>query len=318
MGVGLKTVAMSQPSGPNRGVSIYMVFEYLEHDLVGIMINPSFKGFTIPQIKYYAWQLCDGLYHMHTNNVLHRDVKGANLLIGLNHELKIADFGLSRPCREGRAPYTMTVQTQWYKAPEVMLGDCHYTSAIDMWSAGCIIAEMFFRRAVLPGEDDKKQLAKIFDLVGTPTPESYEGLERLPVWKHSEWPFRKGNIDHVFRHFPPLAVNLIKGLLTLDPKKRLTAEQALEHDLFWEPDFLGGDSEEFKIDTLPKYNIPCHELQAKKRRQESKQRNGQGGGGGGGHHHHHHGHQKRPHHGHGHHNHNNHHQKQQQQQQQPK
>jgi len=133
----------------NKG-SIYMVFEYMDHDLTGLADRPGIR-FTVPQIKCYMKQLLTGLTYCHLNNILHRDIKGSNLLIDNQGVLKLADFGLARPCvLENSKSLTNRVITLWYRPPELLLGTQTYGPAVDMWSAGCIFAELLHGKPILP------------------------------------------------------------------------------------------------------------------------------------------------------------------------
>jgi serine/threonine protein kinase len=129
--------------------SIYMVFEYMDHDLTGLAGREGIK-FSIPQIKCYMQQLLTGLNYCHLNNILHRDIKGANLLIDNNGVLKLADFGLARSCAlENSRALTNRVITLWYRPPELLLGTQAYGPAVDTWSAGCIFAELLLGKPIL-------------------------------------------------------------------------------------------------------------------------------------------------------------------------
>jgi len=155
--VNLKEIVTSRAhtSNQNKG-SIYMVFEYMDHDLTGLAERPGLT-FTVPQVKCYMKQLLTGLYYCHRNNVLHRDIKGSNLLIDNQGNLKLADFGLARPySNENANPLTNKVITLWYRPPELLLGTQTYGPAVDMWSAGCIFAELLYGKPILPV--DKKWL----------------------------------------------------------------------------------------------------------------------------------------------------------------
>ncbi|KAG8087463.1 hypothetical protein GUJ93_ZPchr0010g10996 [Zizania palustris] len=127
---------------------IYMVFEYMDHDLKKVLHNS-----TPSQVKYYMEQLLKGLHHCHINNVLHRDIKGANLLISGGKLLKLADFGLARPfTRDGS--FTNHVITLWYRPPELLLGATNYAEAVDIWSVGCLFAEFLLRKPLFPGRTE--------------------------------------------------------------------------------------------------------------------------------------------------------------------
>jgi serine/threonine protein kinase len=183
--INLREIVASSSSKkrPGRG-SIYLVFEYMDHDLTGLMELPEIqsKWFTEDQIKCYMQQLLKGLHFCHVNNVLHRDIKGSNLLINNRGQLKLADFGLARPySSEATAgQYTNRVITLWYRPPELLLGATQYGPAVDMWSVGCIFAELLARKPVFPGRNEIDQLEQIFKLCGTPNPEVWPGVEKLP------------------------------------------------------------------------------------------------------------------------------------------
>ncbi|CAK9150226.1 unnamed protein product [Ilex paraguariensis] len=145
----LEALVTSRISG-----SLYLVFEYMEHDLAGLAASPKIQ-FTEPQIKCYMQQLFRGLEHCHSRGVLHRDIKGSNLLIDDMSVLKIGDFGLANFFQPDQMqPLTSRVVTLWYRAPELLLGATEYGVAIDMWSAGCILAELFSGKPIMPGRTE--------------------------------------------------------------------------------------------------------------------------------------------------------------------
>ncbi|BBG93563.1 cyclin-dependent kinase C, partial [Prunus dulcis] len=133
---------------------IYMVFEYMDHDLTGLADRPGMR-FSVPQIKCYMRQLLTGLHYCHVNQVLHRDIKGSNLLIDNEGNLKLADFGLARSfSNDHNANLTNRVITLWYRPPELLLGATKYGPAVDMWSVGCIFAELLHGKPIFPGKDE--------------------------------------------------------------------------------------------------------------------------------------------------------------------
>ncbi|CAD6267288.1 unnamed protein product [Miscanthus lutarioriparius] len=161
--VGLEGLITSRSSS-----SIYLVFEYLEHDLAGLNSSPDIT-FTEPQIKCYMRQLLEGLAHCHARGVMHRDIKCANLLVSNGGELKVADFGLANLfAPASAAPLTSRVVTLWYRPPELLLGATAYEPSVDLWSSGCVFAEMHARRPVLQGRTEVEQIHKIFKLCGSP------------------------------------------------------------------------------------------------------------------------------------------------------
>ncbi|KAE8696623.1 putative serine/threonine-protein kinase [Hibiscus syriacus] len=236
--------------------SLYLVFEYMEHDLVGLASLPGIK-FSEPQIKCYMQQLLSGLDHCHSHGVLHRDIKGSNLLIDSNGILKIADFGLA--CHfdpHESVPMTSRVVTLWYRPPELLLGASYYGVAVDLWSAGCILGELYSGKPILPGKTEVEQLHKIFKLCGSPS-EEYWRRAKLPystVFKPLH-PYRRC-VDEAFKDFPSPAVGLMDTLLSIDPVHRKTAVFALESEFFTTQPFACDPS------SLPKYP-PSKEIDAK-------------------------------------------------------
>lgn len=161
-----------------------MVFEYMDHDLNGLMDSPAFKYFAPGQIKCYLKQLLEGLDYCHRNNVLHRDIKGSNLLLDNNGILKLADFGLARPFNSSEKKQILTnrVITLWYRPPELLLGTFHYGPEIDMWSVGCIMAELLSKKTLFPGRNSIDQLDKIYQVCGSPNANNWPEAMDLPFW----------------------------------------------------------------------------------------------------------------------------------------
>ena len=248
---------------------VYLVMDYYQHDLTGLCDSPAGANFSLPQIKHYMYQLFDGLAYCHKNNVLHRDLKPANLFISNSGQLVVGDFGLARVCARAESHYTNKVITLWYRPPELLMGATQYGPAIDIWSAGCILAEMLFKRPILSGREEMDQLGRIFKLCGTPTPAELQEVAHPDyIKKHNISQRISRSVRHTFRDFDPKALDLVDKILRLNPKDRPTAKEALMHDFFWTPDFAGG--EKFDASRLPKY-AEAHEYQARKRRQEIKQ-----------------------------------------------
>jgi serine/threonine protein kinase len=134
--------------------SLYLVFEYMEHDLAGLAATPGLR-FTEPQVKCFMKQILDGLHHCHGRGVLHRDIKGSNLLIDDNGVLKLADFGLATFFDPAKArQLTSRVVTLWYRPPELLLGATEYGVAVDLWSTGCILAELLAGKPIMPGQTE--------------------------------------------------------------------------------------------------------------------------------------------------------------------
>ncbi|KAK2456432.1 [pyruvate dehydrogenase (acetyl-transferring)] kinase [Trifolium repens] len=243
--------------------SLYLVFEYMVHDLAGLAASPDIK-FTEPQVKCYMHQLLSGLEHCHTRHVLHRDIKGSNLLIDNEGVLKIADFGLASffdPNR--RHPMTNRVVTLWYRPPELLLGATEYGVGVDLWSAGCILGELLYGKPIMPGRTEVEQLHKIYKLCGSPSDE-YWKKSKLPnatLFKPRE-PYKR-SIRDVFKEFPPSALPLVDTLLAIDPVERKSASDALRSEFF--------NTEPYACDpsSLPKYP-PTKEMDVKRRDDEAR------------------------------------------------
>ncbi|KAJ2722889.1 Cyclin-dependent kinase catalytic subunit [Coemansia sp. Benny D115] len=150
---------------------LYLVFEFLDLDLKAYMDSVGAAGLSSTQIKSYMHQLVKGIAFCHSRRTLHRDLKPQNLLIDQSGMLKIADFGLGRAFGVPLRVYTHEVVTLWYRSPEILMGSQHYSIGMDMWSVGCIFAEMVLRRPIFPGDSEIDELFKIFRVLGTPTPE---------------------------------------------------------------------------------------------------------------------------------------------------
>ncbi|KAE8023647.1 hypothetical protein FH972_009319 [Carpinus fangiana] len=159
--------------------SIFMVMEYMEHDLKGLMETMK-QPFSQSEVKCLMLQLLEGIKYLHGNWVLHRDLKTSNLLLNNRGELKICDFGLARQYGSPLKPYTHLVVTLWYRAPELLLGAKQYSTAIDMWSLGCIMAELLSKEPLFNGKTEFDQLDKIFRILGTPNETIWPGFSKLP------------------------------------------------------------------------------------------------------------------------------------------
>ncbi|CAL1400248.1 unnamed protein product [Linum trigynum] len=243
--------------------SLYLVFEYMEHDLAGLASHPGHK-FTEAQVKCYMQQLLRGLEHCHSHGVLHRDIKGSNLLIGNNGILKIADFGLASIYDPSHIqPLTSRVVTLWYRPPELLLGATYYGTAVDLWSTGCILAELYAGKPIMPGRTEVEQLHKIFKLCGSPS-EDYWKKSKLPhatIFKPQQ-PYRRCVAD-TFKEFPAPALALMETLLSIDPADRGTAAFALRSEFFTTKPLPCDPS------SLPKYP-PSKEFDAKMRDEEAR------------------------------------------------
>lgn len=269
--VNLKEIVTGQNQNRNKARrnkhEIYMVFEYVDHDLTGLMDTPSIR-FTEAQVKTYAKQLLSGLWYCHEREVLHRDIKGSNLLIDNKGNLKIADFGLARTFNDDLKRYTNRVITLWYRSPELLLGAEEYGPEVDVWSVGCLLVELLTKKPLFPGKDEAEQIDLIFRVLGTPNEESWPGWSQLSLSRMVKDKYYEPRLDDTLRFLTPPARALIACLLQLNPKKRPTAAEALDHDWFWTHPYPTPRED------LPKYRS-THEFQAKQRRKEASK--GKGG-----------------------------------------
>ena len=223
-----------------------MVFEYMDHDLAGILTHPNFT-FSPAHIKDLLRQLLEGVHYLHHRGIVHRDIKGSNILLNASGQLKLADFGLARHYQKRRdnLDYTNRVITIWYRPPELLLGATAYGPAVDIWSIGCIMLEMVTKKPLFPGTDEIDQIAKIWDVMGNPTGENWPKVVELPWWELVKpRTFKVEEFHKMFagyagsQGFPNIsilseqALDLTFKLLSLNPESRPTASEALEHPYF--------------------------------------------------------------------------------------
>uniref|UniRef100_A0A453N2K2 Protein kinase domain-containing protein n=3 Tax=Triticinae TaxID=1648030 RepID=A0A453N2K2_AEGTS len=211
---------------------IYLVFEYLDLDLKKHMDSSAdFKNHHI--VKSFLYQILRGIAYCHSHRVLHRDLKPQNLLIDRRtNSLKLADFGLARAFGIPVRTFTHEVVTLWYRAPEILLGARQYSTPVDVWSVGCIFAEMVNQKPLFPGDSEIDELFKIFRIMGTPNEETWPGVSSLPDYKSAfpKWP--SVDLATVVPTLEPLGLDLLSKMLCLDPTRRINARTALEHEYF--------------------------------------------------------------------------------------
>ncbi|TXG51310.1 hypothetical protein EZV62_023834 [Acer yangbiense] len=221
--------------------NVFMVMEYMEHDLKGL-IETMKQPFSTSEVKCLMLQLLEGVKYLHDNWVLHRDLKTSNLLVNNQGKLKVCDFGMSRQYGSPLKPYTSLVVTLWYRAPELLLGMKKYSTAVDMWSVGCIMAELLAKKPLFNGKTEADQIDKIFKTLGTPTETIWPGFSELPGAKAQ---FVKQPYNLLRKRFPAasftgspvlseLGFDLLNKLLSYDPEMRITVDDALNHDWFRE------------------------------------------------------------------------------------
>jgi len=273
--VQLKGIVTSKEQGGDIPKNVFMVFEYLEYDLTGILETPEIR-LTQDHVKSWSKQLLSGCHYMHKNKVIHRDLKASNLLVNRMGELKIADWGLARSWNSEMKRLTNRVITLWYRPPELLLGATEYTPKIDMWSVGCIIAEMFRRSGFLRGQTEASQLDLIFRTCGHPTEEEWPNISKTcRLWKNFEPKENEPRLQRRVREtlksnlYNPKwmtenAIDLIDNLMILNPDNRWSTEEALLADYFFE-DPIAKDASQlamrFTVDSV-------HEWECRRRQEK--------------------------------------------------
>ncbi|KAF8516676.1 Pkinase-domain-containing protein [Gautieria morchelliformis] len=211
---------------------LYLVFEFLDMDLKRFMESGNSRGepITLDTVRKFTHQLTSGLNYCHAHRVLHRDLKPQNLLIDKHLNLKLADFGLARAFGVPLRTYTHEVVTLWYRSPEVLLGSRHYSTALDMWSVGCIFAEMALRgQPLFPGDSEIDQIFRIFRILGTPTEDTWPGVQALPDYKTTFPSWSGSDLAEVVHPLDKDGIDLLKKTLTYDSAERISAKRALLH-----------------------------------------------------------------------------------------
>ena len=251
---------------------VYMVFQYMDHDLSGILTHPTF---TLPpaHVKDLLRQMLEGLHYLHHRGILHRDIKGSNILLNASGQLKLADFGLARHYHKRRdnLNYTNRVITLWYRPPELLLGATTYGPAVDIWGIGCIMLEMVTKKAIFPGKEEIDEITRIWDIMGSPTSTTWPKVTELPWWELVKPQTARPSVFHELYAdvLSEQGIDLASKLLSLDPELRPTAAEALRHPYF--------------VTELPRPEQPTglaeldggewHEFESKQRKRASRAQN---------------------------------------------
>ncbi|VTZ69322.1 cdc2-related kinase 2, putative [Plasmodium chabaudi chabaudi] len=212
---------------------LILVFEHLDQDLKKL-IDVCDGGLESVTAKSFLLQLLNGIAYCHEHRVLHRDLKPQNLLINREGELKIADFGLARAFGIPARRYTHEVVTLWYRAPDILMGSKKYSTPIDIWSVGCIFAEMVNGRPLFPGVSDTDQLMRIFKILGTPNSQNWPDVFKLPKYDPNFPVYEPLPWETFIKGLDDTGIDLLSKMLKLDPNQRITAKQAIEHPYFKE------------------------------------------------------------------------------------
>ncbi len=203
-----------------KATSIFMVMEYMECDLKKAVSSLT-EVLTQGEVKSVMRQLCSALSYMHGRYLFHRDLKTANILVHRSGKVSICDFGLARKYDSPlRNDYTQLVITLWYRPPELLLGAKTYGPGVDVWSWGCVFAELLNQSVLFEGQGEVDQLAKIFAMLGQPSDDNWVNFSKLP--HANTFKFKGGDTGF----------DLLSGMLKCDPSKRITAKAAEEHSYF--------------------------------------------------------------------------------------
>lgn len=210
--------------------NVNMVIEFCVTDLE-LVIRDRSIALTPAEVKCCMKMILHGIDACHEKWILHRDLKPSNILVGADGQLKIADFGLARLHASPKSRLTHQVITRWYRPPELLYAARTYGPAVDMWSVGCIFAELMLRMPYLPGDSDIDQLAKIFQARGTPSKEDWPNHDALPAYVEFT-PTPEPDHRILFTASSPESLHLLDKMMYLDPLKRISAKEALKHPYF--------------------------------------------------------------------------------------
>jgi serine/threonine protein kinase len=212
---------------------LYLIFEFVDSDLRKFIREQEGP---IPgmQVKRIMYQMLEGICFCHSRRIMHRDLKPENILISEDQTIKIADFGLARAFQIPMRPYTNEVQTLWYRAPELLLGATEYSVGIDMWSAGCILADLLKKAPLFRAQTEQAQLVEIMKVMGTPTEAIWPGVTQMRGFSGSFPTYHRVDFHTLFPEADPHCIDLLEKTLVLDPALRISAKQALKHPYFAE------------------------------------------------------------------------------------
>jgi cell division cycle 2-like protein len=223
---------------------VFMVMEFMQMDLKDAIERSGQSPFPQSELKNMMYQILSAIAHVHEKWYLHRDMKTSNILVHKSGKIALCDFGLARKYQTPLKAMTQMVVTLWYRPPELLYGESIYGPAVDMWSVGCIFGELLKKKALMEGQGELDQINKIIELVGAPTETNWPDFQSLPNAKMFRWR-SKGppTLPTIFpvntftggqTYLDPNGFDLLSKLLTLDPKQRISGEEALKHKYFSE------------------------------------------------------------------------------------
>ena len=259
-------------NSPFNGAStIYMSLDYCDIDLRDLIKSPI-SNVTDQHIRSYMQQLLNGINYMHSHKVLHRDIKPANILITKDNVIKIADWGLARNYYdEQKLTNRNRMVTLWYRPPELLLGHRYYDGKVDIWSIGCLFAEIKNKgRPILTGKDEKNQLELEYMMFGSPAGETEEKFKTYPNYEDMKiaTTFTR-RVHKVYSTFDEYSLELLENLMELDPSKRHSASEALANDYFHRDPITKLPSPVPHHNDLPKFNMET--IRYEKKQSEKKQ-----------------------------------------------
>lgn len=253
--IGLRDIL--PPPSPSAAAykDVYLVYELMDTDLHQIIRSP--QPLSPEHIGYFVYQVLRGLKYVHSANVLHRDLKPSNLLVNANCDLKICDFGLARTGAEDQVGMTEYVVTRWYRAPELLLCCNDYTAAIDVWSVGCIMAELLGRKPLFPGKDYVHQLNLITKVIGSPSEDDmgFVTSDKARRYLRSLPKCARSSFASLYPDADPQALDLLDKMLVFDPAKRISVQEALAHPWLAA---LHDESDEPVADVPFTFDVPGH------------------------------------------------------------
>lgn len=219
--------------------SVYLVLDFVEHDILTLLRSYDSPPFSLAETKTLIYQLCSAVAYLHENWIMHRDLKPSNLLLNNYGELKLADFGMARYTASPPPQLTQLVVTLWYRAPELLLGAHTYSFEIDVWSVGCVLAEISTGTPLFHSKNEIDHISKMIDILGNPTTKTWPQFTTYPAGRSlatalTSFAPKKSRLKTLFPHLSKQGIYLLEDILRYNPEERLTAREILQHPWFSE------------------------------------------------------------------------------------